>query len=142
MSLIVGLLIAVQVSAGCAPNQRIINSAQPTPSPPNVSPAPKASFEQDVEAMRTADFSYIYVFRRRDGAEMDPEDKSFINSLKPAEVNRVKVSDDGRAVIFGSNFRVHPDVIGQLAKRFEFEDLSPEPDGHKPPVEATPVTGK
>lgn len=81
-------------------------------------------FETDIEAMRTADFNYIYVFRRRDGGVMTPEDKTFFSSYTPIETNRRKLSDGEKAVILGSNFRFPPDIMKALSERFELTDLS------------------
>ena len=112
--------------AGCTPNQRIINSAAETPLPVSSSTVP-AGFEVDLEAMRTADFKFILVFRRKDNAPLDAEDKAWINANTPPDVNRRKLSDDGKAVIIGSNFPFMPGTIGNLTSRFVMEDHS-KPD--------------
>lgn len=120
----------------CTPNPRIVNSAQTPETVPTERPQ-ASPFESDLEAMRTADFNYIYVFRRKDGAVLDNDDKSFINSNKPLEVNRVRLSDSGKAVIFGSNFRLPPEALNNLIDRYAFQDYSkpvaavPENDGPK-----------
>lgn len=121
----------VAFTAACTPNARIMESAK-TPEPAASAERPqKNAFETDLDAMRTADFQYIFVFRRKDGAELDKDDKKFINAQKPLEVNRVRLSDDGRAVIFGSNFRLPPESLDNLIERYQFEDYSkselPEP---------------
>lgn len=116
---------------GCKPNARIINSAE-TPEPRHTDQPAPAGFQADLEAMRTADFSFIYVFRRKDGGELDSMDKGFINTNKPPEVNRVRVSDNGRAVIFGSNFRFPEEAMKNLKDNYSFEDYS------KPESEITP----
>jgi hypothetical protein len=125
---LVGMMVAVAVSA-CGPNQRIMNSAQERRDSPGAEPvgnvAPAASsFEHDLNAMRNADFNFIYVFRRRDGAVMDAEDKSFIGRLTPAEMNRRTLSDEGKAVIIGSNFRLPAENLNAFKTRFAFEDHS------------------
>ena len=125
----VGFLLAVVSVAviGCSPNQRIVNSstaqwsntsanAQSTPVPRTV--------EQDVEAMRTADFTFIYVFRRKDGGALDDEDKRFASQVIPSEMNRRTLSDGGKVIIIGSNFRMPAENWGMLSERFAAEDLS------------------
>lgn len=104
-----------------------MNSAtKPTPAAQaNVEDTPSiATVEQDVEAMRVADFNFIYVFRRKDGGVMDADDKRFVNVITPPQINRKKLSDSGKAIILGSNFRMPPDVLKQLTDRFAFEDIS------------------
>lgn len=74
--------------------------------------------------MRNADFTFVLVFRRRDGSALDAEDKAFINANTPPDVNRRRLSDDGKAVIIGSNFPFLPGSIEQLTGRFVMEDHS------------------
>jgi hypothetical protein len=117
------------IGSACGPNQRIINSAQEirdnsAPAPgSNIAPA-QNSFERDLNAMRNADFSFIYVFRRRDGGVLDADDKSFITSTSPEEMNRRTLSDEGKALIIGSNFRMPPASLDAFKQRFVFEDFS------------------
>lgn len=118
-------ILLVPAFIGCTPNQRIIESAQ-TPAPVSSSPA-VASLETDLQAMRNADFKFIVVFRRKDNAVMDSEDKSFVNANVPYDANRRKLSDDGRAIIIGSNFPFFPGTIVNLTDRFLMEDHS-KPD--------------
>ena len=123
------LIVAAFVATACGPNQRIINSSQEnrdsaaTTQTSNVAPAPN-SFERDLTAMRNAEFKFIYVFRRRDGGVLDADDKSFITRTSPQEMNRRTLSDEGRAVLIGSNFRMPPEVLEIFKQRFAFEDHS------------------
>ena len=113
---------------GCGPNPRIMNSAaEPTPEFKPSNAAPLSSFDADIESMRTAEFQSIYVFRRKDGAPLDADDKAFINEMKTPEVNRVRVSDEGKAVIFGMNFAMPEENLRKLGERFAFKDFSPKP---------------
>ena len=121
-------IILAAAAAACTPNQRIMNSVAPTPAPPPVSiPAAASSFENDLQTMRNADFKFILVFRRRDDAVMDAEDRSFAGANTPPDVNRRKLSDDGKAIIIGSNFPFLPGTIANLTDRFVMEDHS-KPD--------------
>ncbi len=116
------------LSSACTPNRRIVESVR-TPEPvSNVQSTPAASgFESDLQAMRNADFTFVLVFRRRDGEPFDSEDKAFLNSNTPPDANRRKLSDDGKAVIIGSNFPFVPGTIENLTSRFVMEDHS-KPD--------------
>lgn len=121
------LTAAATAGLACKPNQRILNSAAtPTPSnAPTVQGTPSTStIGQDVEAMRNADFNFIYVFRRRDGGPIDADDKRFAGAITPPEINRRKLSDGDKAIILGSNFRLPPDVMKKMTDRFAFQDLS------------------
>ena len=140
IAVIFAIVAVFLLNSACTPNARIIESGK-TPEPTPAAERPqKDGFEADVEAMRTADFQYIFVFRRKDGAELDNEDKKFINSQKPLEVNRVRLSDNGRAVIFGSNFRLPPELMKNLIERYDFEDLSLPAGPETPPGAAANQT--
>jgi len=130
------ILCWVAVSA-CSPNQRIMNSAAENNSeaakdsgsynPSSNSGPALTGFKQDLEAMRTADFKFIVVFRRKDGGKLQPEDKEAIGRITGQQVNRRKLSDEGKAVIIGSNFPFLPGMLEQLTPRFKMEDHS-KPD--------------
>ncbi len=138
------LSLAAFVLSACGPNERIMNSAsenrgeQARNADPgtNTAPAPRR-FEQDLEAMRTADFNFIYVFRRKDGGVFDAADKSFITQATPGEVNRREVADEGRALLIGSNFRLPEDNLKQFKARFSFEDHS-KPESELPTTKPSP----
>jgi hypothetical protein len=122
------LLLSGVAAISCAPNQRILNSSNERPPEPSSVQRPVTSepsrIENDIEAMRTADFNFIYVFRRNDGAELQPDDRAFLSANTPYEINRRKISDAGRALVIGSNFRLPPENFKALKERFAFEDFS------------------
>jgi hypothetical protein len=137
-AILYSMMLVTLVTAACGPNQRIINSAQENRAEStaagdtaNVAPA-QGSLERDVNAMRNADFNFIYIIRRQDGAILDSGDKTFITSAS-REMNRRTVSDTGKAVIIGSNFRMPAASLDSLKQRFTIEDLS------KPESEIQPV---
>lgn len=74
--------------------------------------------------MRNADFDFIFVFRRKDGSEMDTDDKKFFNSFTPLETNRRRLTDGGRAIIIGTNYRWTPELFKKFTERFNLEDYS------------------
>ena len=74
--------------------------------------------------MKNADFNFIFVFRRKDGTVLDEDDKNYINAVTPGETNRRRLSDEGRAVIMGSNCRFPPEAMKARTDRFTLEDHS------------------
>ncbi len=114
------------VMMGCTPNQRIANSSAETPVPANVVPV-AGSFESDLQAMRNADFKFILVFRRKDGAILTAEDKALANSSTSFNANRRRISDEGKAIIIGSNFPFLPGTLEKMTEKFAMEDYS-KPD--------------
>jgi hypothetical protein len=131
MKIVLGLGLALIVGTGvsCGPNQRIIESSQENTAATSQSVEANSTptvrtFDQDLTAMRTADFNFVYVFRRRDGGVFNPDDKAFISSTTPPEMNRKTLSDGGKAVIVGSNFRMPADILNVFKSRFVIEDHS------------------
>lgn len=115
------------VLLGCGPNKRIIESGRENPplDRPNANmERPVRSFETDLEAMRTADFGYIYVLRRMDGGSMDADDKRFLSANIPADANRRELSDEGRALLVGTNFPIPDNMLVILKERFNVTDHS------------------
>ena len=88
--------VLAMIVCSCTPNQRIVESnGQWSNTEPNrVAATPvKSSLEQDIESMRTADFTFIYVIRRKDGGALDDEDKRFAAAVIPSQMNRRSLSD-------------------------------------------------
>jgi hypothetical protein len=135
MNLKIGKIVALPLAAcmaasiiACGPDTRILESANSNAAPSTVgnssAPANTPSLEQDIAAMRNADFFFIYVFRRKDGGVLEPDDKRFMNSVIPYEINRKTISDSGKVLITGSNFRFPPEALKQMTARYDFKDLS------------------
>lgn len=120
------LAFAVLVGA-CSPNQRIVESngewSNADANRPAGTPV-RSSLDQDIESMRTADFVFIYVIKRKDGGTLDNEDKKFASAVIPGEMNRRTLADEGRAILIGSNFRMPDDSRKLIEERFAVEDLS------------------
>ncbi len=119
------LTLFLVLSAGCGANDGILKSGKETPGSSNVQPRMSA-FEEDLGSMRTADFSFVYVLRRKDGGKIDAEDRSVIKA-QTTDANRRMSSDDDKAFIIGTNTQIPPQNMMALYKRFAVEDYSPPP---------------
>ena len=117
-------IAAVGFALGCGPNQSILESANRNTAPAANTSIEKSSMEQDLDAMRNADFRVVFVLRRKDGAEFDSEDRAVVRQ-NTTQANRRVSADGGRAVIVGSNFPLDPKGMELLKQRFNFEDHSP-----------------
>jgi hypothetical protein len=112
---------------GCQPNQAILdsqNKSRNTDVSTNSSAPPINAFESDVKSMQTANFDFIYVFRRKDGGKLTAEDKKFAKANAPFETNRFIVSDEERAIIAGSNTKFAPANLEALKSGFDVTDVS------------------
>ncbi len=119
------LLIFAAFGFSCKPNSAIVNSQKGNQTS-SVNSANKFanSFERDLETMRTADFDFIFVMRRKDGGKLDADDKTYIKMNSPVSTNRFIVSDAEKAVIAGSKFKFAAENIMALQDRFAVEDFS------------------
>ncbi len=121
-------LLGCLTFAACQPDARILNSKRgesnveaktETDSSPGFD-----NFEKDLQAMRTADFDYIFAFRRKDRAVLNGGDKKFLKANSPAATNRFILTDEGKAVIAGSKFKFAPVNIQALESYFNVENYS------------------
>ena len=128
-------MLIAWAGAACGPNQRILESsnenrgsdAEVAAINSNSAPVP-VGFDQDLESMRTADFKFILVFRRKDEQPMDAADKDWISRNVGAQANRRRLSDSGKAIIIGSNFPFPP-LPKESADRFKMENFSKSDSG-------------
>ena len=119
------LFVVAAFAAGCGANDGILKSGKETPGSSNAQPR-KSAFEEDLGSMRTADFRFIYVLRRKDGGKIDAEDRSVIKA-QTTDANRRVSSDDDKAFILGTNTQIPPKNLMALYKYFAVEDYSPPP---------------
>ena len=123
-SLIIFTFLFVFLTFSCGANESILRSGKDAAPPPNVES--KTSFEQELEAMRTADFQFVYVLRRKDGGKIDAEDRGVIK-LQTSTANRRVAADDDTAFIIGTNAPIPPLNLAALYARFAVENYSPPP---------------
>jgi hypothetical protein len=111
------------LTAACGANEGVLRSGRETPTQSNVQSA-KTTMEKDIDEMRTAGFSFIYVLRRKDGQKFDSEDRGVVR-LQTADANRRVTSDEDRAVVIGTNYAIPPQNMMILFERFAVENYSP-----------------
>ena len=119
------VLLAAGLAAGCGANESVLRSGKETPTLTNAD-REKTTFAKDLEAMQTAGFGFIYVLRRKDSGPIDAADVAVIK-LQTVDTNRRVKSDDGRAVIIGSNYPIPPNNLAALYDRFAVENHSETP---------------
>jgi len=112
-------------ACSCGANESILRSGKETPAPSDAN-SEKTPFAKDLEAVQTADFTYVYVLRRKDGAVIDAEDKGVIK-LNTDGVPRRVAADENRAFILGSNAPIPPKNLMALYDRFAVENYSQAP---------------
>jgi hypothetical protein len=118
------LLTALLLSAcgGSAP--RVTNTSSPTPSASQTPlPSPLTGFEKDLRYIRNGQYTYVWVFSRKDGKPIEPNDSAFLRTNAPQVVDWV-VTESGKKVIAGTNFNLEEGNLEILKKRFVAEDYS------------------
>ena len=119
-----GLLIAITciLASACGPDDRILKSGKETPAPSNVE-ASKPTFEKELDEIKSAGFTFVYVLRRKDGQKLDAEDRGVIR-LQTADMNRRITADEDKAVIIGSNYQLPSKNMMTILDRFAVENHS------------------
>lgn len=118
------VVITAAAFAGC---RRSNNTA--TEIPADTQPAQRASkptpqtFAENLQYVRNGQFTYIWVFSRKDGRPLDKEDGDYLRTNAPQVVDWV-TTEDGKKVIGGTNFNLELGNLGLLKKRFVVEDYS------------------
>ena len=119
------LLSAVLLFSACggSPGNSTTNSSSPANPSPTVQPSPLTGFEKDLQFIRNGQFTYVYVFSRKDGKPLDAQDGAFLRTNAPQVVDWV-TTDEGKKVIAGTNFDLEEGNMEKLKQRFNTEDYS------------------
>ena len=119
--LFLGLALLLTACNGSAPGNANSNSAAATPASP--APSPLEGFEKDLQYIRNGQYTYIWVFSRKDGKPLEATDSAFLRTNAPQVVDWV-TTDGGKKVIAGTNFNLEEGNLEALKKRFVAEDYS------------------
>ena len=68
---------------------------------------PATQFERDLKFVRDGHFTHVWVFSRKDGKELTPEDSESLRTNAPKVVDWA-TTDGKKKVIGGSNFDIDP----------------------------------
>src|SRR6476620_12357297 len=108
--------------SGCHKTNYQATQTQPASSPkPQVSPL--VGFAKDLQYIKNGQYTYVWVFSRKDGKPLDKDDSQFLRTNAPQVVDWV-ITDEGKKVIGGTNFNLEEGNLGLLKKRFVAEDYS------------------
>jgi hypothetical protein len=87
------------------------------------SASPLTGFEKDLQYIRNGQFTYVWVFSRKDGKPLEPGDSIFLRANAPQVVDWV-TTDEGKKVIAGTNFNLEEGNLEVLKKRYVAEDYT------------------
>ena|SRR4026209_541082 len=123
-ALLLVALTALFAACGTAPDAT--NTSEPAATTPAAStpvPSPLTGFEKDLQYIRNGQYSYVWVFSRKDGKPLDRDDSAFLRTNAPQVVDWV-TTDEGKKVIAGTNFNLEERNLEKLKKRFVTEDYT------------------
>jgi hypothetical protein len=86
-------------------------------------PSPKSGFEADLDYVRKGQYTYVWVFSRKDGKAIDKDDAAYLRTNAPQVVDWV-TTEEGKKVIAGTNFDLAKGNLELLKKRFLVEDYT------------------
>ena len=117
------ILVAAILPTSCSGVKT--NSGSPGSPGAQLSPAPspKSGFEEDLAYVRKGQYTYVWVFSRKDGKPLEGGDGAFLKTNAPQVVDWV-TSEEGRKVIAGTNFDLAKGNLELLKKRFVVEDYT------------------
>jgi hypothetical protein len=111
--------------SACTKTSTVSSSAPSEQTQVQASPqaSPLTGFEKDLQYIRNGQYTYIWVFSRKDGKPLDKDDSAYLRKNAPQVVDWV-TTNEGRKVIGGTNFNLEEGNLGALKKRFVAEDYS------------------
>lgn len=121
----IGLIFVLILGAcgGNAPETPNPNTNTATATPAGPSPSPLTDFEEALRFVRNGQYTYVYVFSRKDGKPLQPEDSDYLKANAPQLVDKAATKDRTK-VVGGTNFNLEEGNLELLKKRFVVEDYS------------------
>ena len=117
------LLSVALLFVGCGGSGPGNSTNTATPAAASPAPSPLTGFEKDLQYIRNGQYSYVWIFSRKDGKTLDRDDSAFLRTNAPQVVDWV-TTDEGRKVIAGTNFNLEEGNMEALRKRFVVEDYT------------------
>jgi len=121
---VMSLLLAAILSTSCSDVKT--NSSSPgSPSTHSTpAPSPKTGIEADLAYVRKGQYTYVWVFSRKDGKSLDGNDGAFLKTNAPQVVDWVTSDPGKKYVVAGTNFDLAKGNLELLKKRFNVEDYT------------------
>ena len=118
------LLVAISLTSCGGSSTNSSTPAAPGSTPSAPAPSPKTGFEADLEYVRKGQYTYIWVFRRKDGKSLDKDDSAYLRTNAHQVVDWVTTDEQKRYVVAGTNFDLAKGSLELLKKRFAVEDYT------------------
>lgn len=109
--------------SGCKHRISVPSNDESSVSNATPQPTPASEFERDLQFIRNGQFTYVWIFSRKDGKPLDKADGDYLRKNAPQVVDWVQ-TEGGKKVIAGTNFNLELGNLELLKKRFVVEDYS------------------
>ena len=110
--------------AGCSGSTSETSVSNPTPLPSALpTSTPLNDFDEALRFVKNGQFTYIWVFTRKDGKAFDPAD-SVILKTRARQIVDFTMTKDRKRGVAGSNFPFEDADLVELQKRYLIEDYS------------------
>jgi len=117
-------IVLALLFSGCNRSATETATSEPTPLPsPLPTSSPLSDFDEALRFVKNGQFTYIWVFTRKDGKPFDSEDGALIRAKASHIVDRA-MTKDGKKFVAGSNFPWEEQNLAELQKRYLIEDYS------------------
>jgi hypothetical protein len=118
------ILAAAIALTSCAGGPLSTGSSNGSPATQSsAGPSPKSGFEADLDYVRKGQYTYVWVFSRKDGKTIDKDDAAYLRTNAPQVVDWV-TTEEGKKVIAGTNFDLAKGNLELLKKRFVVDDYT------------------
>jgi hypothetical protein len=117
------LVLLVQSCNKQKPNSSNAVETQAQSQTPSPQQSPLSKFDADLQYVRNGQYTYVWVFSRKDGKVLDKDDAAYLRKNAPQVVDWVG-TDEGKKFIAGTNFDLEQGNMELLKKRFVVEDYS------------------
>jgi hypothetical protein len=123
LKFLVIVLLALMFS-GCNRSTSETSVSNPTPLPSALpTSTPLNDFDEALQFIKNGQFTYIWVFTRKDGKPFDPAD-SVILQTRARQIVDFTMTKDRKRGVAGSNFPFDDADLVELKKRYVIEDYS------------------
>jgi hypothetical protein len=117
------LIAGITLTSCSCDNTNTASSNAPADAQSTPVASPKTGFETDLDYVRRGQYTYVWVFSRKDGKPLDKNDAAYLRTNAPQVVDWV-TTEEGKRVIAGTNFDLAKGNLALLKKRFNVEDYT------------------
>ena len=121
---VMSLLLAAILSTSCSDVKTNSGSPASPGAQSSPAPSPKTGLEADLAYVRKGQYTYVWVFSRKDGKPLDGNDGAFLKTNAPQVVDWVTSDPGKKYVVAGTNFDLAKGNLELLKKRFNVEDYT------------------